>query len=87
MHNLHIIRIKVAFLEIPLILCFGSSSIVQNKSAESAEIFSFLLSSKGFCQTCRSDTILVLETLDEYHLDVFSQNYSFQDFSINHLEA
>ena len=58
----YIIRIKVAFLEIPAIPRFRFDSIAQNENAEAAEIFRFLINSRDFCQTQRSDTILILET-------------------------
>ena len=45
--------------------------------------FKFWIISGDFCQIKRSDTILILETYNEYHLYVFcSKEGSFQDSSI-----
>ena len=74
------------FLAIPPIPRFRFGSIAQNEKKESAEIFRFTISSGDFSQTERSDTILILEAYNRYHLDIFLwKQYSFQDSSINHL--
>ena len=64
--------LKWPSLEIPPILRFRFDSIAQNENAESAEIFRFLISSGDFYQTARSDTILILETLELIPLRCFS---------------
>ena len=68
------------------ILRFRFDSIAQNKNVESAEIFRFTTKSRDFCQVERSDTILILETLDWIPIKCFSvKQHGFQDNCINHL--
>ena len=64
--------LKLLFLEIPLFPRFRFDSIVQKENAESREIFRFSISSGDFYQTSRSDTILILETLEWIPLRCFS---------------
>ena len=78
---------KVAFSEILLIPGFRSGSIAQNENAKSTDSFRFSIKSGDFCQTERSDTILILEAYNEYHLDVFdTKQVSFQDPCVKHLQ-
>ena len=80
--------LKLLFLEIPLFPRFRFGSIAQKEYAESRESFRFLISSGDFYQTSISDTILILEILNEYHLDVFlAKQHSFQDSCINHFQC
>ena len=64
--------LKLLFLEIPLFPRFRFDSIVQKENAESREIFRFSISSGDFYRTSRSDTILILETLEWIPLRYFS---------------
>ena len=80
--------LKLLFLEIPLFPHFCFDPIAQKEDAESREIFRFSISSGDFYQTSISDTILILEILNEYHLDVFlAKQHSFQDSCIKHFQC